>query len=633
MKKIVIVFICGLFISGVTKAKNCQQEQPINELVMTDCLRPAMFAECTGFIGDMLDLSYRNRILAQDYHRLVSPFIERTETSCWQTEFWGKWYTSAVLAYRYRPEPALRNILEKAANELISTQTSDGYIGNYIEGKRLDAWDIWGRKYCMLGLISWYDLTNDNNALSAACKEADCLIKELAGINVMLVKKGSHKGMAASSVLEPICLLYARTKDKKYLDFAEEIVRQWETPEGPQLISKAGIDVSKRFPVPEIWYGPEQGQKAYEMMSCYEGLLELYRITGKEEYKNAVEKTWENIHNTEINIVGSGSSMECWFGGNKFQTLAIHHYQETCVTATWIKLTQQLLRLTGEAKYADAIEKSYYNALLGAMKPDGSSWGYYSPLSGYKIEREEQCGMGIHCCKASGPRALFTFPITAVMSRNEGLQINFFAGGVYTLETPSKQNIKINQVTDYPANGKINFKIELAKAEEMSVWLRIPEWSKVNTLKINGESIQEVVAGRYAIIKRKWSNGDEINLELDMRGRVISQGVLPQNLAIVRGPMVLARDSRLTGPVIDAWITPQVDKDGYLILELAGLNQNGIWMQFNAECKYEPARKEGELQGSLSFCDYASAGNTYDESSRFRVWFPQEIDPRSLKEK
>src|SRR5690606_20300023 len=105
----------------------------------------------------------------------------------------------------------------------------------------------------------------------------------------LIVTKGNYRGMAASSVLEPMVKLYRLSGDKKYLAFSEEIVREWGLPQGPQLISKASVDVSKRFPKPEQWYSPEQGQKAYEMMSCYEGLLELYRITGDEQYKGAVE--------------------------------------------------------------------------------------------------------------------------------------------------------------------------------------------------------------------------------------------------------------------------------------------------------------------------------------------------------
>ena len=345
------------------------------KLAVTDQLRQADAAKIDGYIGGRLDASYTNRILGQDVEHLVAPFRTRTEGNKWQSEFWGKWFTSAVLAYKYRPEPKLKAVLDQAVAGLLATQTPDGYIGNYADDKHLEQWDIWGRKYCMLGLLAYYDLTQDKKSLLATRKLADHLMKELTDRNVLIVKKGNHRGMAASSVLEPITQLYVRTADKRYLDFAQEIVREWETEDGPQLIAKAGTDVGKRFPKPKSHFGWEQGQKAYEMMSCYEGLLELYRLTGKPEYRQAVEKTWENIRDTEINIAGSGASIEVWFGGKSLQTLPVRHYQETCVTVTWIKLSQQLLRLTGEAKYADAIEQSYYNALLGSMQPDGADWG------------------------------------------------------------------------------------------------------------------------------------------------------------------------------------------------------------------------------------------------------------------
>jgi hypothetical protein len=200
----------------------------------------------------------------------------------------------------------LKSILDRAVSGLLSTQSTDGYIGNYAENKHLEQWDIWGRKYCMLGLLAYYDLTKDKNTLLSVRKVADHLMLELKDKNVLIVMKGNHHGMAASSILEPICILYSRTGEKRYLDFAEEIVREWETSDGPQLISKSGTDVSRRFPKPKNWFGSDQGQKAYEMMSCYEGLLELYRLTGKQEFREAVEKTWQNILDTEMNITGSG---------------------------------------------------------------------------------------------------------------------------------------------------------------------------------------------------------------------------------------------------------------------------------------------------------------------------------------
>ena len=595
--------------------------------VINDVFQTAQSVRMQGFIGEKLDAAYQNRILAQDVDHFVEPFKNRNEDRCWQTEFWGKWFTSAVLAYRYKPTAKLKKTLDYAVDELIKTQLADGYIGNYLEAKRLEQWDIWGRKYCLLGLIAYFDLEKNAKSLAAAKKLADHLIQELKNTNSQIAFKGNHRGMAASSILEPISLLYARTGDKKYLAFAEEIVREWELPTGVQLISKANkdIDVAKRFPKPKTWWGFEQGQKAYEMMSCYEGLLELYRLTGKTEYRTAVEKVWENIRNTEINVAGSGASVECWYGGKNLQIYPAKHYQETCVTATWIKLSEQLLRLTGEAKYADAIEQTYYNALLGSMKPDGSSWAKYSPIAGVREEGEDQCKMGTNCCIASGPRGLFALPLTCVMQNTEGVSVNFFIDGKYTLKTPTGQTIDILQETDYPISGVVKIKLDISKAEKMTVQLRIPEWSNQNEVSINGQKMIDVKAENGFIkINRLWQPNDEISLVFDMRGRVIKFGEKATHIAISRGPIVLAQDSRLGIVAMDEVLTPIIDKNGYIPLDLLGQNKNGIWLTFKLNTYMDGDKQKPQ---AIQLCDYASAGNSWNILNRFRVWFPQAIEP------
>lgn len=597
-----------------------------------DKLSPATTANIEGHIGEKLDASFNNRVLAQDAHRLIRPFTIHDEHSCWQSEFWGKWFTSAILAYSYRPDQQLINKLKNAAYELMATQTPEGYIGNYASESRLKAWDIWGRKYVMLGLIAYYDVSKDRKALEAAAKEADFLIQELADKNALIVKMGNHRGMAASSVLEPVCQLYMRTGNERYLDFAEEIVRQWETPEGPQLISKASVPVGQRFAKPaENWYGWEQGQKAYEMMSCYEGLLELYRITGKESYKKAAEQTWQSITDTEINIAGSGAAMEAWFSGKKIQHVPIAHYQETCVTVTWIKFNQQLLRLTGESKYADAIEWAYYNALLGAMRPDGSDWAKYTPLSGQRLPGSEQCGMGLNCCNASGPRGLFTIPLTAVMSSNEGLNINFYMEGSYQTTSPKKNVITVKQHTDYPVSGNVNISLEMKTAENMTLALRIPSWSDESTVLINDQPVEKVTRGDYLKISRTWKEGDKIQIRLDMKGELHYTGQSPVNVAITRGPVVLTRDERLAGPKLEAVIAPIKDKNGFIHLTPQKNHNSDAWMVFSAKFLPEAYTEYNAEPVEVNLCDYASAGNTMGTYPFFKVWMPQLVDPRKTE--
>jgi len=620
-------------ISGVTLLQLCLLLLPYHSRSQSvpDKVHFASKVEINGVIGDRLQVSYEHNILAQDVDRLVAVFKpeNRTETHLWQSEFWGKWFTSAVLAYRYRPEERLKKVLDHAVEGLLATQASDGYIGNYDPSHRLEQWDVWGRKYCMLGLLAYYDLTGDKKCLQAAARVADNLMDDLDKADGIIVTKGNYRGMAASSVLEPICLLYRNTKKKKYLDFAEEIVKQWETPDGPQLIQKSNIAVANRFPKPTSWYSWEQGQKAYEMMSCYEGLLELYRITGKEAYKKAVMDTWQHIYDREINIAGSGASTEMWFGGKELQAYPVHHYQETCVTVTWIKLSAQLLRLTGEMKYAEAIEQSYYNALLGALSKKEVQWAKYTPLTGQRLPGSEQCGMGLNCCEASGPRALFLFPWLAVTAREDGLQLNYYVDGTYFLKTPRKQSVTMRQNTAYPKDGVVDMTVNLEKEEEFSIHLRIPSWSVQSTLKVNGEPVENWKSGEYVSVRRKWKPGDKIALQLDMRGRVVKMGDMPQYAAVLRGPVLLARDARLGNVPVGIAINPKTTDTAYIGLEPIQQDVPGdFWMLYRAAFIPESYMEKAAEPATIILCDYSSAGYDPETKPFFQTWIPQIKDPK-----
>ncbi|MGJ1238595.1 beta-L-arabinofuranosidase domain-containing protein [Sphingobacterium siyangense] len=589
-----------------------------------DKVVPTYDVELEGYINDRLVNSINNRILAQDVDRLVNVFDpkNRLETDMWQSEFWGKWFTSAVLAYKFKPSEQLFQTLEKAVYGLINNQTADGYIGNYKQESRLKQWDIWGTKYCLLGLLSFYELRKDPKVLRAAEKLANNLMDELKKSDNIIVTKGNYRGMAASSVLEPICQLYKNTKNDKYLKFAHSIVDQWSLNNGPQLIEKSAVDVAKRFDKPKVWYSWEQGQKAYEMMSCYEGLLELYRLTADDKFKQAVEATWENIQNTEINIAGSGASTEMWFGGKQLQNNPIHHFQEVCVTVTWIKLSLQLFRLTGEAKYAEAAEKSYYNALLGSLNLQGDKWAKYTPLNGQRLEGSEQCGMGLNCCEASGPRGLFLLPFYAVTKGNKSIQINYFIPGEYHVHV-GKNLVTVKIETNYPKDGQVNIRIQGTKKQDLALEVRVPSWSRKNVLRVNNTPVLTGVSrDQYITAKETIVPGDEIALQVEMTGRMEEIGNDVKSYAIFRGPILLSRDQAFLKQVpMGIVLTPVLEKDN--TIELTSMpTERGFWMEFTAKFIPESYAEQSAKPIEVTLCDYASAGNIKDHSL-FQSWFPE----------
>ena len=586
---------------------------------------PAMIT-IGGYLGERMDGCIEHRVKGQDVSHLVKPFYNKTEKRAWQSEFLGKWLLGAVLSYRYSQDPVLLDSIRSGVNGLLGSQLPNGYIGNYAEEAQLQQWDVWGRKYSMLGLLTWYDLMGDKKVLDAVGRVADHLMTQVGPGKADIVATGNYIGMASSSVLEPIVFLYRRTGEARYLEFAKYIVGQWETDAGPRLVGKAeaGVDVADRFPHPKTmqqqWYGPKNGQKAYEMMSCYEGLLELYKVTDDPRYLSAVEKTVQSIIDTEINVAGSGSAYECWYHGKPQQALPTYHTMETCVTMTWMKLCQSLLRFTGDPVYADQIETTAYNALLAAMNDDATQITMYSPLEGERHADSGQCGMNINCCNANGPRGFALLSQFALMQRRHEVFVNLYTDFEANVALDRNAKVIIRQQTAYPVDGAVVINVDAVSPETFTLALRIPAWSTTNSVTVNGEKLEEPVAGTYYKINRLWQKGDVVKLNLDVGGRIVRTA---NHVAILKGPIVLARDTRFADGYVDE-TARIVEKDGAVELTPAINKPAGIWMAFTAPVVLGTV---GGQPRQVNFCDFASAGNTWREDNRYRVWLPETLDP------
>jgi len=592
----------------------------------SDKLSPAPLGsvQIDGWLGHKMSLSLANHVMDPGLDLIIRPYRERFEENSghWRCEYWGKWFKSAALGYAYQPTPEHRAMLDRGVKELLATQTPDGYIGTYKDDKHLGIWDVWGRKYTLLGLIADYDVRGNPASLAAARRVADHLLQEAPPGKFNLAENGIDvlKGLPSSSVLEPIALLYQRTGDKRYLALADDIIANWSKPnkffaQGPQLLEQ-GLKG-----VPPVQIG---ARKAYEMMSCFEGVCEMYRITGHRKYLESAVNFAQAIRRTELMIHGSGSNQELWADGTRTQTETLEQPMETCVTTTWMGLCHQLLRLTGDPLWADELEVSLYNALAGAMTPDGAWWAYFSPLAGQRVPSHYQHDdVELSCCVANGPRGLLLTPRWAVMGDPAGIVVNLYAPGSATHTLASGTEVKLTQQTDYPVNDEIKLTISPARKSKFTVKLRIPAWSKITTLSVNGKPVA-CTPGSYAEINREWAPDDQVLLQLDLRGRAVPAPSGAPQLAVMRGPVVLALDNRLA-PTKDIAVRLAADADGYVALEPSASKPANIWMAFEVPFKVQPKHYFDHYQTTLTMCDYASAGNGWSSENLFRVWLPQPL--------
>ena len=606
-----------------------------------------------GPIGDRLDKMIRNHVIATDTEYITAPFLEKSERrNWWQTEFWGKYMHSAAPFWVYTGDRTLAERIGVGLANILASQEPGGYIGNYPDELRCgEGWDVWGMKYSLMGLIHYYDAfktvdpSNAEKAIAAAKRLCDYVIAELGPGGKRgreLWETGYWSGFASSSILEPVVWLYNRTNEKRFLDFATYIVKGMSEPEsGPRLIDLAlkGISVADRN-----GYGNTKSEtggyvakhnrwKAYEMMSCYQGLLEYYEVTGRKDCLEAAIATGDQIIRDEINIAGGCASSEAWFHGAKKQHLPYTHLQETCVTTTWMRFAEKLLEVTGEVKYADELEKTFYNAYLAAMRTDGGEFAAYTPLNGVRWSGHDHCFMHANCCNANGPRGFLSFLRAMFTAKEDTAYLNFYVSGRERVKLPkSGREVAFESYAVYPRTGLVRLVNHTVGTENFTLALRIPAFSADTSVKINGEAVKGVKAGEYLRLTRDWTIGDVVEINFDMAVKV---HFLDHAVAYSRGPIALARDSRFNDGPLDAtyrahygagWSMKNFKLPKF---DISRTESSDFWMVFTANLEigshYE--NPEGKLPKTVHFCDYASAGNSWRDVDSYRVWQPCEYGP------
>lgn len=624
-------FLHIIILWGIFSVPSSGQIAP-NHIKDTQFPLPANSIHLTGYLDNYIRLSIENWNKTNlPYHKFVD-FYRAGRPKFALGEMWGKAVRSGCMLYRYTQDPELKKIMDETVIDLLSTQRENGSISCVEIEKQPEGSELWERKYVMLGLQEYYEWVNaDPKVLDALKKQADNIIslvghapkKEITDIGWSATNIGYEPcHIESSSLLEPFMRLYEWTGEQRYLDFGTYIIESG----GTKHYNIFEMALNNVEPYKMAGHYP----KAYEMLSIFEGLVEYYRITGKPEIRQMFLNLYENVRKQEITIIGNGGSNqpyhpkvqgEAWGNTALEQTNPdITRMMETCVGVTWMKFCSQILRLTGDMSAMDEIEKYVYNGLIGAMKPTGDGFSYVNLLNGPKVTNQgwgwKFDEMHVTCCNLNGPMGLAYIPYIAVMNAEKGPIINLFNEANILFNTPKKQPGSINIDTDYPISGDIKLNLRLQNRESFTVKIRIPSWSKKSSLKINGKKVN-VLPGTYAEINRKWRNGDQIELQLDMRCRVIeapygSNRKGDNFQAVIRGPVVLARDentdSNYNQPV------SLKSENGYIQAIQEKPASKDIKLQFSIPTK------EGK---NITMIDYASVNN-WDNNMHICTWLPTE---------
>lgn len=615
-----------------------------------------------GFMHEFFRFTEDSQLLDGSlWRRFVQQFREDADFDAgWKGEFWGKMMRGACFVYSYTQNKELYSILCQTVKDMIESADDSGRISSYGANHEFDAWDMWCRKYVMLGMQYFLEICTDDELkvkiISSMCRQADYIIKKIGDKNQgkkPITDATRHwRGLNSCSILEPFVRLYSITKEQKYLDFAKYIV------------DIGGTDVANIFMLAyKNDFMPYQYPitKAYEMTSCFEGLLEYYRITGVEWYKTALINFADRVLESDYTVIGCcGCTCEVFDHSSVRQanTTNGNIMQETCVTVTLMKFFYQMHLLTGNSKYADAFETSLYNAYLGSfntekviepmIKREHPDWAIeplpfdsYSPLTAgtrgngigglQKMSDNHYYG----CCACIGSAGIGLVPKMQLLSFENGFVLNLFVDGSIKAKTPTGKDVVFNIKTGYPRTGTVDISVNIDGNENFELLIRNPAWSKNTTL--GGQKVD--IDNGYIVLKDNWKNGDVISLEFDMRTEAIyptpygtdilmnepiwghnymvqnfdrEDPIAKNHIALRRGPIMLAQENRL-GYNVDNPVGIKINNDGYVDVVIPEVDKAPYEHIVEAEIPL----KNGEY---MLVTDYSSAGKLWTEESKMAVW-------------
>lgn len=591
-----------------------------------------------GYGGEIIDFTVAKQLTDPDTWRLfVDQFRVRRDSanSGWRGEYWGKMMRGASLTYMATKNEKLYSVLADSVRDLLTTQDSDGRITSYTKEKEFISWDMWSRKYVMLGLIYFLDISKNkelsSRIIKALRRQADYIVTHIGdGEGKKSIFDTSHVigALNSCSILEPFVKLYKLTGDASYFDFATYIVNTGFLKDANLIdLCLKKEKYPYQFPV----------TKAYEMMSCFEGLIEYYTVTKDESQLRAAENFVDMLTKTDYTIVGgSGCRHEFLDNSSKMQTEPPTQevMQETCVTVTFIKLCAKLLALTGNAKYAACIERSGLNALYGAVNNELQAmdrtlmrtwreggqvvliedhpafpFDSYSPL--YKDRRALRTGgmqlldnkRSYGCCVCIGSAGTAIMGLFAIMKGEKGIFINLYNDAAFSTDSfgnTVKLTVRANPYQYRGVKIAVN-----GSGTELDLALRIPKWAEGLSVTVNGESVCGEEVNGYLVIHKAWCD-DKIEISFKSPVRMT---ILNGKIAFTKGPITLSRDARLSD--ISSPVNMAV-KDGRSVRARRVKTSDS---SFNAI--YEITTRNGPLP----LCDYAQAGKDFaSETSCLSVW-------------
>ena len=496
--------------------------------------------------------------------------------------FWGdgdcyKWIEANAHIYGITGERAILGKLEFLIDKIGQAQEDDGYISTQIQLTSKRRWEdmryheFYNMGHLLTAAATHFRMTGSTSFLNVARRLADYLI----GVFAPRPPELAHFGFNPSQIMGFVELFRA-TGEKQYLDLAATFVEMRGSRSG-------GTDLNQSL----MPLRQETSAVGHAVTSAYlySGATDLLAELTDLELEKALETIWANVVNSKMYVTGGTSALH--FGvsmrpeffnqaegdgskpghprsrrtevhesyGLEFQLPNAAAYNETCANIAHAMWSLRMLRLSGEAKYADNLELVLFNSMLSGMSLDGLRFCYTDPLRWYGENHvvlsqdfhERWADFHCYCCPPNLLRTLTSLHEWAFGQSNQTLWAFLYGASVAKCDVDGDREIHVLQSTDYPWDGDVTIEFLEAPSTVTSIQLRIPGWAKGAMVTVNDSSPDSIEAGSFHPIKQQWSVGDRIKLHLPMPVRLLAAHPKLEEtrnqVAFARGPIVYCAET------------------------------------------------------------------------------------------
>ncbi|MBI3693328.1 MAG: glycoside hydrolase family 127 protein [Acidobacteria bacterium] len=474
-----------------------------------------------------------------------------------------KWLEAVAHVYAITREEKLDRLMDDVIAVIGKAQAPDGYISTQIQLTGRKRWErpgnheLYNMGHLMTAACVHHRATGKRNFLEIAIRLADYLYNVFQPRPVEL----AHFGFNPSNIMG-VADLYRTTRNPKYLELAGIFVDMRGSAPGGSDLNQARVPLRKET---------ESVGHAVTGIYLYAGATDVYGETGEQALWDALERIWRDVTAQKMCITGGVGAIH--YGrssrqdpvheafGTEYQLPNRLAYNETCANIANAMWNWRLLGVTGDASYADVMERVLYNSMLSGVGVNGTEFFYTNVLRRYGAEMPMMRNDSLQrwtdntktpygfCCPPSVVRTIAKVHEWAYSVSRNAVWVNLYGSNLLKTRLPGGTSVVLAQRTDYPWDGKIGVTVQEAGSEPLDIMLRIPAWADGATVQVNGQPVADSAPrpGTYCRVSRLWRAGDRIDLALPMKPRLVVANPLVEELrgqaAVERGPIVYCLES------------------------------------------------------------------------------------------